>query len=331
MKRPSSAPSVEPGLNPNQPSHRMSTPRPNSGMLWPGIARGLPSAPYLPWRGAEQQQRREGAGRADEVDRRRAGEVLHADVRLQPAAAEDPARGDRVDQRAEDDRVDDVDAELDALERRAPHDGQRDGAEDELEEPLRLDRRVRQAHDREGRLRIAEVAQEEAVGPDDVPERAAEREREPDRPVQEAGDREVGEDLRDDGARVLAAREADLEEGEAGLHEHHETAGDDHPDRVDADGVGQSLARGIEGVGQGSGRREQQRAAALSASARTANERLSMDPPWSSGPGSLSRGASARHSPGVQRSGATVSPRRRNAPHGLPQGEPVRRDVSPCG
>ena len=30
---------------------------------------------------------------------------------------------------------------------------------------------------------------------------------------------------------------------------------------------------------------------ALSASARTANERLSMDPPWSSGPGSLSRGA----------------------------------------
>ena len=26
-------------------------PRPNSGMLWPGIARGLPSAPYLPRRG----------------------------------------------------------------------------------------------------------------------------------------------------------------------------------------------------------------------------------------------------------------------------------------
>ena len=50
-KRPSSAFSVEPGLNPNQPSHRISTPRPNSGMLWPGIARGLPSFPYLPFRG----------------------------------------------------------------------------------------------------------------------------------------------------------------------------------------------------------------------------------------------------------------------------------------
>ena len=112
---------------------------------------------------AEQQQRRERAGRADQVDRRRAGEVLHADVGLQPAAAEDPVRGDRVDQRREDDRVDDVDAELDALERRAPHDRQRDGAEDELEEQLRLDRRVGEAHDREGRLRIAVVAQEEAV------------------------------------------------------------------------------------------------------------------------------------------------------------------------
>ena len=30
--RPSSAPSVEPGLNPNQPSQRISTPSPNSGM-----------------------------------------------------------------------------------------------------------------------------------------------------------------------------------------------------------------------------------------------------------------------------------------------------------
>ena len=27
------------------------TARPNSGMLWPGIARGLPSLPYLPFLG----------------------------------------------------------------------------------------------------------------------------------------------------------------------------------------------------------------------------------------------------------------------------------------
>ena len=45
------APSVEPGLNPNQPSHRISTPRPTSGIECPGIARGLPSGPYLPIRG----------------------------------------------------------------------------------------------------------------------------------------------------------------------------------------------------------------------------------------------------------------------------------------
>ncbi len=49
-KRPSSAPSVEPGLKPNQPSHRISTPRPKNGIECPGIARGVPSAPYLPRR-----------------------------------------------------------------------------------------------------------------------------------------------------------------------------------------------------------------------------------------------------------------------------------------
>ena len=50
-KRPPTAPRVEPGLNPNHPNHRMNTARPTSGMLWPGITLGLPSLPYLPWRG----------------------------------------------------------------------------------------------------------------------------------------------------------------------------------------------------------------------------------------------------------------------------------------
>ncbi len=44
-------PSVEPPLKPNQPSHRISTPRPTSGIECPGSARGLPSGPYLPRRG----------------------------------------------------------------------------------------------------------------------------------------------------------------------------------------------------------------------------------------------------------------------------------------
>ena len=44
-------PSVEPGLNPNQPTNRIRAPRPTSGIECPGMARGLPSGPYLPLRG----------------------------------------------------------------------------------------------------------------------------------------------------------------------------------------------------------------------------------------------------------------------------------------
>ena len=158
-KRPSSASRVEPGLNPNQPSHRISTPSPNRGMLCPGIARGLPSLPYLPLRGPSSSSAASAAGGADQVDRGRAGEVLHADdvgaevaADLQEAAAEHPVGADRVDERAEDDRVDHVDAELDPLQRRAPDDRQRDGAEHELEEELRLDRRVGERHHGEARV-----------------------------------------------------------------------------------------------------------------------------------------------------------------------------------
>jgi hypothetical protein len=50
-KRSLPTPSVEPALKPNQPSQRISTPRPTSGIEWPGITRGLPSPPYLPARG----------------------------------------------------------------------------------------------------------------------------------------------------------------------------------------------------------------------------------------------------------------------------------------
>ena len=42
---------VEPGLKPNQPSHRTNRPMTASDMLWPGIALGLPSLPYFPMRG----------------------------------------------------------------------------------------------------------------------------------------------------------------------------------------------------------------------------------------------------------------------------------------
>src|SRR5262245_15943987 len=42
--------SVEPGLNPNQPNARMNVPSTTIGMLWPGIALGLPCLSYLPMR-----------------------------------------------------------------------------------------------------------------------------------------------------------------------------------------------------------------------------------------------------------------------------------------
>ncbi len=48
---PKSTPSVEPGLKPNQPNHRMMTPSVVKAMLWPGIAFGFPSAPNFPMRG----------------------------------------------------------------------------------------------------------------------------------------------------------------------------------------------------------------------------------------------------------------------------------------
>ena len=49
-KRAPTAPSVEPGLKPNQPNHRISTPRIASGMEWPGIGWALPFASNLPMR-----------------------------------------------------------------------------------------------------------------------------------------------------------------------------------------------------------------------------------------------------------------------------------------
>ncbi|GBE18820.1 hypothetical protein BMS3Abin16_01427 [archaeon BMS3Abin16] len=40
--------SVLPALKPYQPNHRMKPPKTASAILWPGMARGSPSFPYLP-------------------------------------------------------------------------------------------------------------------------------------------------------------------------------------------------------------------------------------------------------------------------------------------
>ena len=49
-KNESAVPNVEPPLNPNQPIQRIITARPTNGIECPGIARGEPSAAYLPRR-----------------------------------------------------------------------------------------------------------------------------------------------------------------------------------------------------------------------------------------------------------------------------------------
>ena len=253
MKRPSSAfergARVEP--EPAQPQDQHA--QPEQRHVVPRDRPWLAVRPVLAPARAEQQQRRKRAGCTDQVDRRRACEVLHSDdartepvAHLQEAAAEHPVGADRVDHHAEHQRVDDVRAELDPLECGSPDDRQRHGAEGELEEELRLDRRVRERHDPElGReqgqpvrfCRIRTEVGEEEPGrmPDQVT--GAEGEREPADPPAERRDREVREDLRDHGPRVLASGEPDLQEREAGLHEHHDHPGDDHPEGVDADGL----------------------------------------------------------------------------------------------
>jgi hypothetical protein len=159
-------------------------------------------------------------------------------------------RGHRIDQRAEQGGEHDVGGVADALQRRSPDDGQRDGAERELEEPLGLDGGVRESHGGEGLARIAIALQEEAVAAD---ERAvAERQRKADGPVGERPDREVGEDLGHPRAGVLGSREADLQHREATLHEQDEERGDDHPQRVEHGAVVEpSLLHRVERVEHG--------------------------------------------------------------------------------
>ena len=252
-KRPSDGVQGRARVEPEPAEPEDQHPEPEQRHVVPGDRPRLAVGSVLALSRAEQQQRRQRPGRADQVDRGRAGEVLHPGdpgaepvTDLEEAPTEDPVGPDRVDDRREDDRVDDVDAELDPLQRRPPDDRQRDGAEDELEEPLRLDRRVGEVHHREARVKDlgaildlrpgTEVREEEpAVVPDHAAQRAAEGEGKSDRPPAERRDREVGEDLGDDRPRVLAAREADLQKCEAGLHEHHQAAGEDHPHRVGPD------------------------------------------------------------------------------------------------
>ena len=105
---------VEPPLKPNQQNHRMKTPRAMAVRLWPGMARALPSLPYLPIRGTQHPGAQAGGEAAHEVDCGGTGEIVEAQL-AQPAAAPDPVARDGVDDQADGCRVNAVGAELGAL------------------------------------------------------------------------------------------------------------------------------------------------------------------------------------------------------------------------
>src|SRR5215210_3098420 len=181
--------------------------------------------------GTEEQGACERRHRAGEVDDRRAREVLHSELR-QPAAAPDPVSHHRVDQAGEDDGEDYVDRELGPLQHRAPHDGQRNGAEGDLEQELGRERYLRP---RESRVDVVYLAgryrKEPALGADNSVART-EGQRETHGPEQESCDRQVYQYLGDHAPDVLHAGEANLEHREPCLHEKDQARRYDHPHRV---------------------------------------------------------------------------------------------------
>ena len=82
------APSVEPGLNPNQPKARMKQPVRTITMSWPMIAFGLPSRVYLPMRGPTMMRQRQRGQSSHRVHHAGAGEI-----RIAVAQSEVACRG----------------------------------------------------------------------------------------------------------------------------------------------------------------------------------------------------------------------------------------------
>src|SRR5262249_3527771 len=130
---------------------------------------------------------------------------------------------------------DEVDPEFRSLGHRAPDDRERDTREDDLEEVRacagdRCEEAIRSLPDRKHRVRRGR----EAMRADDAVA-VAECDPEADEPVDERADPEDENVLAGDGRGVLHPRQARLEEGEAGLHEHDQHCRDDDPDRVGRD------------------------------------------------------------------------------------------------
>ena len=135
---------VEPALNPNQPRDRMKTPSAAIGRLWPGMARGLPSLPYLPMRGPTTIAPAKAAQPPTEcttvepaksmkphVRQPGAGVAVVADQQVAPG----PVPEDGIDDQRDEDAIDQVGGKLGAFGHGAGDDRRRGGREHDLEHP----------------------------------------------------------------------------------------------------------------------------------------------------------------------------------------------------
>ena len=92
---------VEPGLNPNHPSHNTKSPMTASDMLCPGMARGLPSRPYFPIRGPNNMGTGQGGPTTDGVHGCISSKIFESQI-SEPTAAPDPVPYHRIDDKCED-------------------------------------------------------------------------------------------------------------------------------------------------------------------------------------------------------------------------------------
>ena len=198
---------VEPALKPNHPSQRMKTPSAASGRLWPGMARGVPSAAYLPARGPRTSAPAKAAQPPTECTTVEPAKSMKPIASSQPPPLKEPAprprAEDGVDQSRDDDREDEVAAKLNPLGHGAGDDGGSRGGEDGLEEV----KRVRPA------LGLPLNAhQKEAVRADPAAGGGPKHEPEADGEEHQGARGGVHDVLHDDVDGVFGAREAGLEQ-----------------------------------------------------------------------------------------------------------------------
>ncbi len=244
---------VEPGLNPNQPSHRMKTPRAASGMLCPRMGLTLPSLPYLPMRGPSTMAPARADPAADRVDHGGTGKIDETQL-FQPAAAvEEPAPGpaaeDGVDEGADDDTVDQIAGEFGPFGHGAGDDGGGRGGKDHLEHP---------EGQHPGVTAGFEVAQEKSRGAEPAGGGGPEHEPETDGPEGDAADGKIHQVFHHDVDGVFGPGKTGFHHGKAGLHEKDQGGGHQGPHiigvglhQIDGRVVGFDCRRFVTGPDQG--------------------------------------------------------------------------------